>query len=73
LRTDPVLLAERLRQREGHFMKASMLPSQLATLEEPSPAEALTVDGALAPDVLVTAIAAAFQPAPGTLHAEEGP
>lgn len=33
------LLAERLAGRSGHFMPASMLESQLAALEEPSPDE----------------------------------
>ena len=35
LRLAPALLAERLVQRQGHFMKAAMLQSQLDTLEEP--------------------------------------
>lgn len=39
------LLAARLSARTGHFMPASLLDSQLATLEEPSPDEhALTCD-----------------------------
>jgi len=33
------LLAERMAQRRGHFMPPSLLDSQLATLEEPSPEE----------------------------------
>jgi len=33
------LLAERLANRRGHFMPASLLESQLAILEEPSPDE----------------------------------
>lgn len=33
------LLAERLTQRRGHFMPASLLDSQLSILEEPSPDE----------------------------------
>ncbi|RSH85100.1 uncharacterized protein EHS24_006693 [Apiotrichum porosum] len=32
----PELLAERIAARKGHFMKPSMLASQLATLEDPS-------------------------------------
>jgi gluconokinase len=44
LRAEPAELARRLRTRVGHFMPASLLPSQLDTLEEPDPAEALTVD-----------------------------
>jgi gluconokinase len=61
LRMEPGLLAERLRQREGHFMKPTMLPSQLAALEEPSPGEALIVDGACTPHDLVTEIAASLR------------
>jgi len=34
----------RLRSRAGHFMPESLLKSQFAALEEPGPAEALTVD-----------------------------
>ncbi len=60
LRGDAALVAERLRLRQGHFMKASMLESQMAALEEPSPGEALTVDAALASDTLVTQIAASL-------------
>lgn len=37
------LIAERLAARQGHFMPASLLDSQLATLEPPSPEEALTI------------------------------
>lgn len=33
------LIAERIRQRKGHFMPASLLDSQFATLEEPEPDE----------------------------------
>ncbi|QWT19871.1 gluconokinase [Bacillus sp. NP157] len=38
------LLAERLGQRAGHFFNPALLDSQLVTLEEPSPAEALRVE-----------------------------
>jgi gluconokinase len=39
------LIAERLAERRGHFMPASLLESQLATLEEPASDEhALTCD-----------------------------
>jgi ribose 5-phosphate isomerase A len=45
LRGSRALIAERLGGRHGHFMPASLLQSQLDTLEEPSPDEdALTVD-----------------------------
>ena len=48
------LIAERLRAREGHFMKAEMLSSQFADLEPPR--DALTVDVAQSPEVIVTEI-----------------
>ncbi len=44
LTAPPALIAERLAGRRGHFMPASLLESQLATLEPPGPDEnALTV------------------------------
>jgi gluconokinase len=43
------LLAERLGHRSGHFFDPRLLDSQLATLEEPSPDEALRVGVDLAP------------------------
>ncbi len=36
LRADPAVLRERLERRTGHFMPASLLDSQLQTLEEPA-------------------------------------
>ncbi len=39
LRGDRALIASRLAGRRGHFMSASLLDSQLATLEPPSPDE----------------------------------
>jgi gluconokinase len=45
LEGDRALIAERLADRRGHFMPASLLDSQLATLEAPAPDEhALTYD-----------------------------
>ncbi len=38
------LIWARMRARQGHFMKASMLRSQFDTLEVPGPEEAVTVD-----------------------------
>ena len=43
LKGDAALLAERLASREDHFMKAAMLESQLAVLEEPLAEEGLTL------------------------------
>jgi gluconokinase len=39
LKGDRAVIAERLANRHGHFMPPSLLESQLATLEEPSPDE----------------------------------
>jgi gluconokinase len=48
------LLAERLAQRRGHFMPPSLLESQLAILEEPSPGErAWVCDISAAPHAIV--------------------
>lgn len=59
------LLGARTAQRTGHYMPASLLQSQLATLEPPTPDEqALTVDVALAPDVIVRVVLAALESAP---------
>lgn len=44
LKGDAITLTERIAERTGHFMKAGMLESQLATLEEPLPEEGVTVD-----------------------------
>ena len=45
---DAASLRQRLASRQGHFMPASMLDSQLATLEPPAPDEdAVAVDGRL--------------------------
>lgn len=54
----PELIAERLKNRKGHFMPASMLDSQLATLEPP--ADALSVDVTEAPPQVVDLILAAL-------------
>jgi gluconokinase len=48
------LLWERMRQRQGHFMPASLLDSQLATLEPP--ADALHLDIAPSPKELTALI-----------------
>jgi gluconokinase len=54
-------LRRRLEARQGHFMHVGMLPSQLATLEEPT--DAVVVDGDRPPDAIVADVRAA-------LHAE---
>ena len=60
LKGDPTTLAERLAGRSGHYMKAGMLESQLAALEEPSPAEGVIVDIAPPADEIVGTIEAAL-------------
>jgi gluconokinase len=56
LKGDPATLAERLGKRSGHYMKAGMLDSQLAALEEPSPAEGLTIGIEAAASEILAAI-----------------
>ncbi len=59
LRGPRTLIAERLANRRGHFMPPSLLDSQLATLEEPSPdEEAWVCDIRESPDDLVAALVA---------------
>lgn len=56
---DPGLIARRLSQRVGHYMPATLLGSQLATLEIPAPDEdAWSFDLADSPDSLVSQIVA---------------
>jgi gluconokinase len=53
-------LDERLRHRAGHFAGPGLVASQLATLEEPSAEEALTLDATQPHDVLTQQIRAAL-------------
>lgn len=49
-------LARRIAGRKGHFMPASLLDSQIATLEMPGPDEAaITIDIDLPPDAIIAA------------------
>ena len=51
------LIASRLESRRGHYMPASLLDSQFATLEEPVPDEkAWVVDIREAPDQIIAAL-----------------
>jgi gluconokinase len=62
LKGERALIAERLAGRRGHFMPLSLLESQLATLEEPSPDEdAWVYDIGQAPQEIVDALVAAHQ------------
>ena len=54
LKGDFTLIRNRLQQRRGHFMNASLLASQFATLEEP--VGMLTVDIAQSPAAIVHSI-----------------
>lgn len=58
LQASPLLLRERLYHRVGHFMKDSLLHSQLQTLEEPR--DALVVDAAETPEQIIRRIRAAL-------------
>ncbi|MDF0643078.1 MAG: gluconokinase [Nitrospira sp.] len=58
LKASPALLHERLLHRSGHFMKDTLLESQLQTLEEPC--DALLLDAADPPEQLVRRIRASF-------------
>jgi gluconokinase len=54
LHGDPELLLARMSQRDGHFMPTALLESQLATLEEPAPDEAVIgADVMLQPEEIV--------------------
>jgi gluconokinase len=66
LRAAEPLLAARLGARRDHFMPASLLTSQLATLEEPGPEEgAIVVDAAEPLAALVAHIRSALASASG--------
>jgi gluconokinase len=56
LKASPQVIAERLRNRAGHFMNPDLLQSQFGTLEEPS--DAIVVDASAAPEVVVSEIKA---------------
>lgn len=68
LTAPPALIAKRLAGRQGHFMPASLLASQLATLEPPGPDEnALTVAMDAPIETIVERIAAALTAQGGTI------
>jgi gluconokinase len=56
LKGDSGFLEQRLRRRAGHFAGPDLLASQLERLEEPGEAEAVTIPGALPPEVVVEQI-----------------
>jgi gluconokinase len=53
-------LGRRLSARRGHFAGPNLLRSQVATLEEPSPDEAVAVDATLPPARIVAQLREAF-------------
>jgi gluconokinase len=57
----PATLAKRMLTRQGHFMPASLLESQLATFEPPAPDEgAITVSNEQPVDSVVDAVVGAL-------------
>ena len=58
LRGDPAAFRRRLRARTGHYLKADLLDSQFAALEEPEPAAALIIDATQPTDEIVGRIIA---------------
>ena len=54
LRVPADVAAARLRNRSGHYMPASLVPSQFATLEEP--ADATVIDATQPPEAIVADI-----------------
>jgi gluconokinase len=59
LKGDPATLQDRLDHRVGHFMPKTMLPSQMAALEEPT--DALVVNAGQPPNVIVQQILEALK------------
>jgi gluconokinase len=60
LKGSPELLAARLDARTGHFFNKDLLPSQFATLEEPSGEGVIVVDVSEPPERCVERILAAL-------------
>lgn len=59
-------IARRMTMRAGHYMPASLLDSQIATLERPASDEcALSLDAAVPPDTLCAEVLAWIAPPPG--------
>jgi gluconokinase len=60
LKADEALLRYRLEHRKNHFMGSLLLDSQLRTLEEPSPLQALYTDAALPLERIISVICSHF-------------
>lgn len=69
LKGSPELIAERLRRRRGHFLPPRLLASQFEALEEPD--DAVVVDVAAEPEILVAAIVRELGFVPATRDVEE--
>lgn len=54
LKASPEQIAERLRNRKGHFMNPDLVQSQFDTLEEPR--DAMVVDASAVPEAIVSEI-----------------
>ena len=63
LDADPAVIRARLAGRRGHYMPPSLLDSQLAALEPPSPDEALHVDAGGAPAETARAVVSGLREA----------
>jgi gluconokinase len=61
LKSDFAAILARLQNRRHHYLKAALLRSQFAALEEPAPGTALVVDAALPPDEIVARILAELE------------
>jgi gluconokinase len=59
LKGPPELIASRLRDRSGHFMRPELLQSQFDALEEPR--DAIVVEISASPDAIVASIRAHFR------------
>ena len=66
LAVDPDHVRDRLARRRGHYMPASLLASQFATLEEPGADEAVVVDASLPPEAEAEAALAGLSRADST-------
>lgn len=64
-------IAERLTARQGHFMPASLLDSQLATLERPADGEAIAVPVTGTPEAIADEILARLGASAGSAGTED--
>lgn len=69
------LIAARMNARQGHYMPASLIDSQLEALQPPNPVTegALWISVALLPDQIIDQAVGAFAPPPGISTGGENP